>query len=254
MAIGQDNEVIELLTRAVKSVSKIPVIVKLTPNITSVSSAASAALKGGADGICAINTVLSIAGVDLETLTPYPNIGGKSTYGGLSGYCVKPIGLRCVAEVSNFMELNNYKSTSIHACGGVSDWKDVAEYIALGADVTQVCTEVMLKGMQIIDKLKFGLENYLEKKNFNSLQELKGAAISKITSHGNLDRNYSVKAEIDYQKCNNCGSCIVACSDSAYNAISSINNKTVIDKILCEGCSLCSFVCPSNAITMNSMN
>lgn len=254
MAIGQDLEVIEMLTKAVKSVSKIPVIVKLTPNITSISAAANAALKVGADGICAINTVLSIAGVDLETLTPYPNIRGKSTYGGLSGYCVKPIGLRCVAEVSNFMEANNYKNISMHGCGGVSDWKDAAEYISLGADVTQVCTEVMLKGMQIIDKMKFGLEHYLEKKNFNSLQELKSAANNTITTHGNLDRNYLVKAEIDYQKCNNCGSCIVACSDSAYNAISSINNKTFIDKTLCEGCSLCSIACPSSAISMSVLN
>lgn len=254
MAIGQDNEVIEMLTKAVKSVSKIPVIVKLTPNVSSISSAANAALKGGADGICAINTVLSIAGVDLDTLTPYPNVAGKSTYGGLSGYCVKPIGLRCVAEVSSVMENNNCKKASMHACGGVADWKDAAEYITLGADVTQVCTEVMLKGMQIIDKLKYGLENYLESKNFNSVEELRGAAINRLTLHSNLDRNHTVKAEIDYQKCNNCGSCIIACADSAYNAISNLNNKTVIDNTLCKGCSLCSFVCPSNAITMSVLN
>ncbi|MFH0736432.1 MAG: NAD-dependent dihydropyrimidine dehydrogenase subunit PreA [bacterium] len=251
-AIGQDNDIIRIITKGVKEVVNIPVIVKLTPNVTSIASAAKAAVDGGADGLCAINTVLSLVGIDIETLTPLPNVGGYSTYGGLSGSCVKPIGLRCVAEIAKEVKTpaNNghINNISIHAVGGISTWKDSVEYIAVGADVIQICTEVMLKGISIIDKLKSGLAAYMKRKKIEALSDICGAALPKIVTHGQLSRKYKAPARIDYSKCKSCKSCITICKESGANAIYAVDSLVAIDRDKCYGCTLCSFICPTRAI------
>lgn len=244
LAIGQNLAAIEMITSGVKKVVNIPVIVKLTPNVTDIASTAFAAVQGGADGICAINTVSALIGIDIDTLNPLPDINGYSTFGGLSGLCVKPIGLRCVAQIAKAVNV------PVHATGGISTWKDFVEYAAVGASTAQICTEVMLKGLSIIDRLKKGLTDYMTGKNFSSIEDFRGAALAKLTSHIDLSRHYKVTAFIDAEKCSQCGNCINICAESGANSLSANGTSAQNDTAKCYGCSLCSYICPKHAISM----
>jgi dihydropyrimidine dehydrogenase (NAD+) subunit PreA len=248
LAIGQDIKAIELITECVKQATGIPVIVKLTPNVTDIKATAKAAVNGGADGITAINTVSSLIGVDIDTLNPLPDIKGYSTFGGLSGACVKPIGLRCVAEIAKSVNI------SIYGAGGISSWKDSVEYIAVGASVLQICTEVMLRGISIIDDLRDGLTDYLDKKQLSSIEEIRGAALNKLKTHFELSRDYRIFARIDPVLCKSCKNCMSICSESGNNAIFSKKEFVQVDELKCIGCSLCNYICPNHAISMIPIN
>lgn len=244
MAIGTSAEVSILITSWVKAVAKKPVFVKLTPNVTNINWIANAVERAGADGFSAINTVQSFMGINLDTLQPILNIDGYSTFGGLSGEAVKPIGFRCVAQLRQNSDL------PILGMGGISGWEDAAQYIALGSDAVQVCTEVMINGYGIINGLKSGLLNYLETKGFNNISELKNIAISKITSHEKLNKKSHLYPAIDKEKCVSCGKCAKICSESEYNALNLDKDCLKLNKESCAGCSLCSHVCPKEAIKM----
>ena len=244
MAIGTNTDISILITSWVKSVATKPVFVKLTPNVTDITWIAQAIESAEADGFAAINTVQSFLGINLDTLEPVLNIDGHSTYGGLSGEAVKPIGFRCVAQLRQNSDL------PILGMGGISNWQDAAQYIALGADAVQICTEVMLNGYGIIKGLKSGLLNYLESKGFDSISELKNIAIQKITSHEGLNKKSHLYPSIDKNKCVKCGKCAKICSESEYHALSLEQECMKLNKESCAGCSLCSHVCPKEAIKM----
>ena len=244
MAIGTDPELSAQITKWVMEVSEKPVFVKLSPNVTNIVEIAKAVEKAGADGIAAINTVQSIMGVDLDTFVPYPSVNGKSTYGGYSGTAVKPIGLKCVAQIREMSNL------PILGMGGISTWKDAAEYIALGSDVVQVCTEVMVNGYGIIDALKKGLLDYLKAKKLKSPKELKNKAISQLSTHEKLPKKRKVHPVIDDALCCKCGKCVKICGESEHGCLSLVKGHIKLDKKCCVGCSLCSIVCPLNAIKM----
>jgi dihydropyrimidine dehydrogenase (NAD+) subunit PreA len=243
-AIGQNPEYTKMITAWVKETTSLPVIVKLTPNVTSVVDQARAAVEGGADGFAAINTVQSLSGVDLDRLEPLPSVNGMSTYGGLSGKAVKPIGLRVVAEVCSEFDL------PMMGIGGISDWKDAMEYMAVGSCCVQVCTEVMIKGFAIVQPMIRGSRAYMEKMNFTHVNQLIGKALPKLTSHEVLEKERPVDLVVDHEKCIGCGLCVTACKDGGYQAISLIDEKARIDKKLCDGCSLCTHICPKDALTL----
>ena len=245
MAIGTSAEVSILITSWVKAVTEKPVFVKLTPNVTNITWIANAVERAGADGFSAINTVQSFMGINLDTLEPVLNIDGYSTYGGLSGEAVKPIGFKCVAQLRQNSDL------PILGMGGISTWEDAAQYIALGSDAVQVCTEVMINGYGIIKGLKSGLLNYLETKGFNDISELKNIAVEKITSHEKLNKKSHLYPSIDNEKCVLCGKCAKVCSESEYNALNLDKDCLSLNKESCIGCSLCSHVCPKEAIKMS---
>ena len=244
MAIGTSAEISILITSWVKSVANKPVFVKLTPNVTDITWIAKAVEKAGCDGFAAINTVQGFMGVNLDTLEPNLCIDGCSTYGGCSGEIVKPIGFKCVAQLRKCSDL------PILGMGGITSWEDAAQYITLGADVVQLCTEVMINGFGIINGLKSGLLNYLERKSMNNISELKNIAIPKIISHEKLNKDYHIYPKIDNEKCGKCGKCVKICSESEYHALKKEENIIELDKNACEGCSLCSHICPQSAITM----
>ncbi len=244
MAIGTNPEISAMITEWVMEVAKKPVFVKLSPNVTNIAEIAKAVEKAGADGFSAINTVQSLMGVDLDTFEPMPKVNGQSTFGGYSGMSVKPIGLRCVAQIRQNSTL------PILGIGGITNWHDAAEYMTVGADVVQVCTEVMINGYKVIKQMKQGLLNYLENKGFNSPADLKNRAIAKLTAHEKLHKSEQVYPHIDDALCVKCGTCVMVCDECEHSALSLENGHVTVNRDKCVGCSLCSHACPKAAITM----
>lgn len=244
MAIGTNAEISAMITKWVMDVALKPVFVKLSPNVTNITEIAKAVEKAGADGISTINTVQSLMGIDLDTFEPMPNVNGKSTYGGYSGISVKPIGLRCVAQIRQNSTL------PILGIGGISNWHDAAEYMAVGADAVQVCTEVMVNGYAVIGAMKQGLLNYLESKGMNSPADIKNRAIANLSTHEKLPKTTQVYPHIDDDLCVKCGKCVTICDESEHTALSLVDGHITVNQNACVGCSLCSHICPKSAIKM----
>ena len=250
-AVGQVPEYIEMVTRWVKKHTRMPVIVKLTPNITDVRKPAMAAKAGGADAVSLINTINSITSVDLDLFSPEPTIDGKGAHGGYCGPAVKPIALNMVAEIARDPDLQGLPISGI---GGVTTWKDAAEFLALGAGNVQVCTAAMTYGFKIVQEMISGLSEYLDDKQI-SLDDLVGRAVPNVTDWQHLNLNYVTKARIDQDSCISCGRCYAACEDTSHQAISMSEDRTfeVIDAE-CVACNLCVNVCPvDNCITMEQL-
>lgn len=259
-AVGQVPEYCTMITTWVKEVAKVPVIVKLTPNVTDVSYMAAAAKAGGADAVSLINTINSLMGVDLNTFTPAPYVDGKSSHGGYCGPAVKPIALNMVSSVAK----NPKVGIPISGIGGVADWKDAVEFMLLGSTSVQVCTAVMHYGFRIVRDMIAGMENYLEEKNMNSPMELIGLANPHISDWSDLNLNYKIIAKIDVEKCIGCNLCYIACEDGAHQCITAAPRphgdlrEGAIAKHVphiiedhCVGCNLCALVCPvPGCITM----
>jgi len=239
-AIGQDPKLAGDVVKWVKEVAEVPVIVKLTPNVTDIISVGNAAKRNGGDALSAINTVLSMMGIDLDTMEPKPSVKGHSTFGGFSGPSVKPIALRIAVQLAKGVGL------PLSAIGGITTWRDAAEFLMCGATTMQVCTAVMCSGYGIIEDLTTGLSNYLYEKDIGSVKEIIGHALPKI--HGSLselDFAHKVVFEIDKTKCIKCGLCYVSCRDGGYDAITLDEERLpTIDEEKCDGCSLCKHVCP----------
>lgn len=242
--IGQNPELTGQVVSWVKQVSKVPVVVKLTPNVTDIAFVAQVAKENGADALCTINTVSALIGVDLDSLTPQPAVGGLSTYGGYSGPGIKPIALRCVAQIAKATGL------PVSGLGGLSSWQDAVEFMAVGSGTVQVGTAVMWHGFSIIEELTRGLSSYLDGKGFADLQPIIGAALPKIVEFPEMPLAPRARASVD-DMCNGCLLCIAACNDGAFQAISGVKGeKVTIDGEQCDGCSLCVMVCPLHCIAM----
>ncbi len=250
-AVGQVPEYIEMVTRWVKSATGMPVIVKLTPNIADIRKPALAAKAGGADAVSLINTVNSITSVDLDLFAPEPTIDGKGAHGGYCGPAVKPIALNMVAEIARDPELSGLLISGI---GGITTWRDAAEFMALGAGSVQVCTAAMTYGFKVVEEMISGLSHYLDDKGV-TLDALRGRAVPNVTDWQYLNLNYVTKARIDQDLCIRCGRCYAACEDTSHQAIAMEPGRVfeVIDAE-CVACNLCLDVCPvEDCITMERL-
>ncbi len=250
-AVGQVPEYIEMVTRWVKKHSRMPCIVKLTPNIADIRKPAAAAKRGGADAVSLINTINSITSVDLDNFSPEPMIDGKGAHGGYCGPAVKPIALNMVAEIARDPDLAGLPISGI---GGVTTWRDAAEFLALGAGNVQVCTAAMTYGFGIIKELTAGLSQYLDDKAM-TLDQLQGRAVPNVTDWQYLNLNYVTKARIDQDLCIQCGRCYAACEDTSHQAIAmSPDRKFEVIDAECVACNLCVNVCPvQDCITMETL-
>ena len=293
-AVGQVPEYTEMITGWVKEVARTPVLVKLTPNITDIRTVARAAKRGAADGLSAINTINSITGIDLDTLTPRPNVGGYSAHGGYCGPAVKPIALHMVQQIAADPE----SQLPVSGIGGIASWQDAVEYLLLGCGTVQVCTAAMHYGFRIVEDMIDGLENWMDAKGFASIDDFRGLSLHRVTEWKRLDLNYKIVARIHQEKCIGCDLCYVACWDGAHQCIhlgrvtSSENTRrpppaveavsrariTVtpvskaeqqgvprgrtpleriprVDELECIGCNLCALVCPvEGCITMDQVS
>jgi dihydropyrimidine dehydrogenase (NAD+) subunit PreA len=276
-AVGQVPEYCSMITEWVKEAARTPVLVKLTPNITDIRPVARAARKGGADSLSAINTINSITGVDLDTLVPRPNVDGFSAHGGYCGPAVKPIALHMVQQIAEV-------GLPISGIGGISTWRDAAEFILLGAHSVQLCTAPMHWGFRIVEDLIDGLKNWMDEKGFRTLDDFRGLSVPRIQEWKHLNLNYKIVAKIDPQKCIGCDLCYIACWDGAHQCIhiddharpadlldatrrsivvtpipkldgqnsnAAMRRIPRVDEEECVGCNLCWLVCPvENCITM----
>lgn len=251
-AVGQVPEYIQMVTEWCKKYYSKPVIVKLTPNITDVRFPARAAKAGGGDAVSLINTINSIVSVDLNLMAPEPTVGGKGTHGGYCGPAVKPIAMNMVAEIARCPQT---AGLPISAIGGVTTWKDAAEFMALGAGNVQVCTAAMTYGFNVVKEMISGLSNWMDEQGYSSTQDFIGMAIPNVTDWQYLDLNYVAKAKINQDDCISCGRCFAACEDTSHQAIEmSADRVFTVKDDECVACNLCVSVCPiEGCITMEEV-
>jgi dihydropyrimidine dehydrogenase (NAD+) subunit PreA len=273
-AVGQVPDYTCLITEWVKQAATIPVMVKLTPNVSDITAIGRAAVNGGADALSLVNTINSIMGVDLDTFAPKPAVRGLGSHGGYCGPAIKPIALNMVASVAADPKIR----VPISGIGGIQTWQDAIEFLLLGAGSVQVCTAVMHYGFRIVEQLTSGLEGWMLEKGFEKVSDFVGRSVPRIKSWGELDLNYKVVAEIDQNKCIHCGLCYIACEDGAHQSIrwervpvsefvkanghqaqvirsggvevlpgagGDIINRFTIKQDTCVGCNMCSLVCPA---------
>jgi len=253
-AVGQVPEYIEMVTRWCKAHTAMPVIVKLTPNITDIRFPALAAKNGAADAVSLINTINSITTVDLDLMAPEPTIDGKGSHGGYCGPAVRPIALNMVAEIARNPETANLPISGI---GGVTTWRDAAEFMVLGAGNVQVCTAAMTYGFKVVEEMIDGLKDWMEQSGYDQLDDFIGRAVPNVSDWQHLNLNYIAKAKINQDLCIKCGRCHIVCEDTSHQAISATKDGERHFEVMddeCVGCSLCVNICPvENCLTMEEM-
>lgn len=238
--LGQVPSAAAEITKIVKEKSQKPVIVKLTPNVTKISEVANAVEKAGADAVSAINTIQGIIGIDVENAVPNSSdVEDRGYISGLSGPIVRPVGLKSVAEIA--------QDVSIPICGigGIDDWKSAVEYMMLGCSTVQVCTGVMWHGFGLGKKMYEGLTKFMERRGYNSIEDFRGKALKQITQEV---EKMEVRAQVNVEKCNGCGLCVIPCNETQFGAITLKDNVIEINQELCGGCGLCDVVCRRGAI------
>jgi dihydropyrimidine dehydrogenase (NAD+) subunit PreA len=253
-AVGQEPALVETITRWAVRYAGVPVLVKLTPNVTDIIPPALAAQRGGAHGVSLINTVKSIMGVDLDRMVPLPVVGDASTNGGYCGPAVKPIALHMVGALARHPDFR----LPISGMGGIGTWRDAAEFLALGARSVQICTAVMHHGYRIIQDLTDGLGHWMEEKGYRTMDDLIGRAVPNFRPWEELDLNHRVVARIQTDKCIGCQLCYVACLDGSHQCIylpgadhpdapirlATESRIPWVAENECTGCQLCHLVCP----------
>ncbi|MFZ5478596.1 MAG: NAD-dependent dihydropyrimidine dehydrogenase subunit PreA [Myxococcota bacterium] len=251
-AVGQEPKINERITSWAKEYSTVPVLVKLTPNVSNIVPHGLAAKAGGADGVSLINTIKSIIGVDIDRHVLEPRVGGMSTNGGYCGPAVKPIAMFMTAELAAHPDFR----IPISGIGGIGNWRDAVEFMLLGATSVQVCTAVMLHGYRIVGDMILGLEEYMRTHRFETIDQMVGKAIPSFSDWGDLDLNYETVAKINGDTCIKCNRCVVACVDGAHQCISAKPGEVpVVDESECVGCNLCQIVCPvPGTITMEQVD
>ena len=247
--IGTNIELVEKYCRIVTAATHLPVLAKMTPNITIMELAARAAVKGGAAGIAAINTIKSITEVDLDTFSGLPVVNGKSSISGYSGKAIKPIAKRFIAQLAKDPEL---KGIPLSGIGGIETWDDAIQFLLVGATNLQVCTAVMQYGYRIVEDMISGVSYWMEEKGINSLHAIVGAALPNLVPAEEIERDFKVYPYFNHDKCVGCGRCYISCLDGGHQAIdwSTDKRRPLLNKDKCVGCGLCGMICPiENCIT-----
>jgi dihydropyrimidine dehydrogenase (NAD+) subunit PreA len=244
--VGQVQELVRKYTETVRAVTPLPLVAKMTPNITDMSVPALHAKKGGANAISAINTVRGLAGVDPDTTVPTLNVFGKGAISGYSGPAVKPISLRFIAELAMDKEI----ALPLSGIGGIETWLDALEYILVGATTVQVTTGVIHYGYRIVEDLIEGLSDHMKAKGIGRVTDLVGKALANIHETDGFDLSRQGISRYDLDRCVGCGQCYVVCSDAGGQALQwdPASRRPKLDEGKCLSCMVCSFVCPVHGL------
>jgi dihydropyrimidine dehydrogenase (NAD+) subunit PreA len=239
MNIGKSPQLSAEQVKAVKDACpEIPLMPKMTPNVSDIAAVAKACEEAGADAIAATNSVQALVGVDVETGIPL-----LPAFGGYSGPVVHPIMLRCVAQIAQAVKI------PISGIGGVSTWKHAVEMIMVGATTVQVGTAIMWHGYQVIGEMVKGIESFMERKGYNSPHDFLGAALKHLTTTEEMARRPPKVSEmIDLDACIGCGICARVCGYSAIEIQKDNKPEFLVEK--CDGCGLCVQFCPTTMIRM----
>ena len=240
--VGQANDLIEKFSATVKRAVSIPVIAKMTPNITDMNEPAIAAKKGGCDAISAINTLRAISEIGLDDLVPKPNVHGIGARSGYSGPSCKPIGMRFIADMAKCEEL----ALPLSAMGGIETWIDALDYILIGASNLQVTTGIIHYGYRIVEDMIEGLSDFMAERGIEKVAELVGKALPNVQETDHFDLNRQGRAQYDVDRCIGCGQCYIVCNDSGGQALNwdSRTRRPALLEDKCLSCMVCSFVCP----------
>ena len=241
--VGTNPELVKKYSAAVRRKTHLPILAKMTPNITNMEIPARYAIQGGATGIAAINTIKSITEIDFDNLTALPIVNGKSSISGYSGKAVKPIALRFIAQLAKDAEL---KGVPISGMGGIETWQDAIEFLMVGATTVQVTTAIMQYGYRMVEDLISGVSYFMEDKGINSLHEIIGKALPNIVPAEDIERDFKVQPKFNSDTCVGCGRCYISCYDGGHQSIEwdTETRRPKLDKEKCVGCGLCWIVCP----------
>ncbi|MCK4642253.1 NAD-dependent dihydropyrimidine dehydrogenase subunit PreA [bacterium] len=245
--LAQSAKATEIATSWVKEAAKsVPVLIKLTPQVTDIAEIAAAVKRGGGDGVVVSNSVLGILGIDIETGRPIPTVNGYGGVCGITGKSVKPMTLKNIAQVAQAVKI------PILGVGGLSTYVDAIEMMMAGAGTVQVGTAAMMHGFRIIDSLLDGMDRYLERKKYKTVSKIVGKALPYIVSHDAMPykEEDAPAAFIDQDKCIQCNRCYIACNDGGHRAIYREDGELFVDEELCFGCGFCPGVCPVDAISL----
>lgn len=242
MKVGQSFELVQKFTEIVRGLVKIPILAKLTSNVTDINEPAMFAKKGGADAITAINSVRALTEIGLDDFTPRPNIFGKGAMSGYTGPGIKPIGLRCITELA----ANKNLGLPLSGCGGVETWVDAVEYLLCGASTVQMTTGIIHYGYRIVEDMIEGLSYLLEAKGIENVKDIVGRALPNICDTGDFDLSKQGSAVYDLERCIGCGQCYTVCRDAGSGRLGwdAGKRRPVPDEEKCYSCMICSFVCP----------
>ena len=246
LMVGQDPEEAHRIVRwIVEAADGLPVVPKLTAQVTHIVEIAEAVKEAGAAALCACDSVHGMIGINLDSFSPLPTIEGKGAFAGMVGPILKPFELRVLAMLAAGQELE------MAASGGLTTWQDAAEYIAVGTTLLQVCTAAMIYGVDIVGDLKEGLAYFLESKGMKSVRELLGKALPNTVPQSQLTPIKHTLASVDKARCTRCGMCVIACRDGGHQAYTvDAEGYPVVDTDKCYGCGLCPAVCPAECIDL----
>jgi dihydropyrimidine dehydrogenase (NAD+) subunit PreA len=244
--VGQAFHLLEKFTATVKSAVSIPVLAKMTPNITDMTEPALFAKKGGADGISAVNTFRAISEIGLDDWVAKPNVFGMGAMSGYSGAAIKPIALHFIAEMAQCPDLG----LPLSGMGGVETWIDALEYLLVGATTIQVTTGIIKYGYRIVQDMIEGLSDYMSARGIERVEDLIGKALPKLKETDHFDLKRQGIAQYDMDRCIGCGQCYIVCRDAGGQALEweaeKRRPKLVEDK--CLSCMICGFICPVSGL------
>lgn len=244
--MGQNSHLVRQYTKATRRGSTLPIIAKLTPNLSAPDEFVKAAIEGGADGIAGINTIKSLTNVDFQS-ADNAGIFGKTAVSGYSGRAVRPIALRFMHDTALILPPAQHTMSGM---GGIETWRDAMDFIMIGCANVQVCTAVMEYGQRIIEDLTEGMQLFLKSRGLTSLNSLVGSALERIVAPADLDRQSIVYPQFNKTTCIGCNRCFVSCTDGGHQAIALTNGRLpMLIEHKCVGCHLCRLVCPVGSIT-----
>ncbi len=238
--VAQYPDATEQITRAVKSTVKIPVLCKLSPQVTDIVEIARACQRGGADGVVVFNGIRAAPPIDIQNGgRPKYTMQEKHNLGTLTGAPLFPIACRMVAEIVRAVDL------PVIGCGGIAKWQDVVEMMMWGASAVEICTAILMQGFPIIEQINQGLATFMDEQGYQSPCDFVGAALNYVVkSNEVIYREFNLTIN---EKCNLCRLCL---APGICTALSEVDHRIVWDRDRCLNCGTCLQVCQRHAFEL----